>query len=166
MLSGEVNPLVDSTEFDKRISEIDIESSLDRPQLYCESTFWQPAQMTKIEDFCDRIDFDRPDFLATMKSAGQVNANVTDIAQLTKDEREIYDGLLNSYISSYCAIFPSVFAKNIKYKQPTTFNSAFKDISSKDCQLWCYAFFLKPGRFQYMIRTNSKVNHILVTDFI
>jgi len=67
MQAGAVNPLMVEKQFQRRVHPPDIATSKGIPQFYGEQTFWRPVPMRRIEDFCDKIDEERPDFLRLMK---------------------------------------------------------------------------------------------------
>ena len=55
--------------------------------------------MIRIEDLCDKIDENRPDFLHEMKREKMIPMNLNDPVQLPKDKRAFYDKKVKAYYS-------------------------------------------------------------------
>ena len=49
--------------------------------------------MTTIEDYCDSIDENQPDFLAMLIKQGKVKSTKKRVDELTDEEMELYDEL-------------------------------------------------------------------------
>lgn len=80
--------------------------------------------------------------------------NINDPVQLQRPEKKVYDSMVEAYFKSYAKCFAEVFAKNLKFKKITIVNQQHRMVFA-NCQLYCCAMFLKPGRLHYMVRQDD-----------
>ena len=122
MREGLLTPEINIQPFEAKVAPSDVEGGKGIPRFYSDSTDWQPVKMRTVQDFCQKIDYAKPDFLQLLKDRGECRAQVNGIAQLSGLERERFDELREGYLESYPVIYLTVFEKNLVFKNPLIIN--------------------------------------------
>ena len=60
---------------------------VETPLYYTGQNNWQPSELMTIEDFCAKIDTQRPNFFAEQQRDGRVNQSATCLEELSEQDR-------------------------------------------------------------------------------
>ena len=119
--------------------------------------------MLKIEDYCDLIDENQPDFIEQLIKQGKIkNKNTKRPDELTDAEMDDYDLLRNEFKRGYTRNWRSTIDANCRYKSPTMVNldtlqrlQASPKIPNDQVdheQMFVFPCYAKPGKNYYMVR--------------
>ena len=122
MAGGLVTPEINIKPLEASVALSDIQAGGGIPRFYSDSTDWQPVKMQTIQDFCQKIDYAKPDFLQMLKDNDECRPQVNEVKQFSPLERERFDELREEYEQSYPFIYLNVFEKNLGFKKPLIIN--------------------------------------------
>ena len=75
--------------------------------------------MMPIEEYCDTIDQDQPNFINMLKKDGKCRSTVYEVDDLNSQETEDYEIMKQDYMQSYYVQnFHTVIKKNLLFKKP------------------------------------------------
>lgn len=133
-------------------------NSPDAPVIYGQFTNWHPMKMTKIEDYCDAIDKNQPDWIGRLMASDKCRANVQTIDDLNEQELENYEELKRVYRKSYRKNWNSLIDQNLLYKKTNMIYNHYLlkkpddygdvhpvDYDAQD-PLFVFPCFIKPGK--------------------
>ena len=124
---GFVTPKIHIKPFERDLRPKDIQMGAGVPHFYSDSSDWQPVKMQTIQDFCQKIDYNKPDFLQILKDLDRCRFQINDIVQFNSEEKVAYEELLLEYEQSYHFIYLNVFEKNLAFKKPLIINVSESD---------------------------------------
>jgi len=115
--------------------------------------------MIPVEDYCDSIDANQPNFIEMLIKQGKVSNKKKRLDELTDAELEEYDALHQAHKEKYTQNWRYTIKTHCRFKQPSMVNfeildqlKAAFDPSAFEDKLYVFPCFAKPGKNYYMVR--------------
>ena len=110
--------------------------------------------MSKIKDYCRKLDTRAPDYFSQMQKKNWCREGLTNPNQMNKEVTSVVNRLVEAYEKKYVENYLSVFEDYFKFREPLIINLDKSEVSEHpQSELFCYSMFVKPGKNEYVIRT-------------